>query len=101
MFIEALTIDEDRFEIDEESRLQSPNEICDICRSFVRETKHPYPYLGPNPVEMFLQRGVDVNKCIPGREKWCPLIAAVQVSYSSSADELVSLLSRAALNFRF
>ncbi|KAL6920980.1 hypothetical protein FSST1_005006 [Fusarium sambucinum] len=43
-------------------------------------------------VEMFLQQDHNVNKCNPGREKWCPLIAAVEVSYSSAADEIVSLL---------
>ncbi|RGP77971.1 multiple ankyrin repeats single kh domain [Fusarium longipes] len=43
-------------------------------------------------VERFLKKGVDVNHCSLGREKWCPLVAAVQVSYSSGADEIVSLL---------
>ncbi|KAK6723638.1 hypothetical protein SNK04_002485 [Fusarium graminearum] len=43
-------------------------------------------------VEMLLEKGSDVNQCNPGREKWCPLVAALPVSYSSGTDEIVSLL---------
>ncbi|KAH7160547.1 ankyrin repeat-containing domain protein [Dactylonectria estremocensis] len=39
-------------------------------------------------VEMFLQRGDDVNKCSPGRERWCLLISAAQ----TGACEIVTLL---------
>ncbi|KAM0554248.1 hypothetical protein ACHAO7_003377 [Fusarium culmorum] len=47
MLVEALTIDEDRFEVDEEDRLQNPGEIRNICRSLVRESDHSYPIRGP------------------------------------------------------
>ncbi|KAH7242791.1 hypothetical protein BKA59DRAFT_530668 [Fusarium tricinctum] len=48
MLVEALTIDEDRLDIDQEGRLGSPDEIRDICRSLVRESDHPYKYLWPD-----------------------------------------------------
>ncbi|KAF9771028.1 hypothetical protein IL306_011351 [Fusarium sp. DS 682] len=41
-------------------------------------------------VEMFLQRGDDVNKCNPGRERWCPLVSTLQSYYCPR--EIVSLL---------
>lgn len=56
-------------------------------------------------VEIFLQWGGDVNKCTPGRERWCPLVSALQSGYYSVEESVVSLLlskgARANISYPF
>jgi ankyrin repeat protein len=43
-------------------------------------------------IEIFLKYGSDVNECTPGRERWCPLVSALQSYYYSGEDNVVSIL---------
>jgi ankyrin repeat protein len=56
-------------------------------------------------VEIFLQRGSNVNKCTPGRERWCPLVSALLSEGYSDEDNIVSLLlskgARADISYQF
>jgi hypothetical protein len=56
-------------------------------------------------VKIFLHCGNNVNKCTPGRERWCPLVSALQSDYFSGGENIVPLLlskgARANISYQF